>query len=153
MSSHRRPKMPKSFSNPVRGQCRWCSEPVLDGKGKQVNRQRCWHPECAKIYRIACFSGDQRSAVFGRDKGICARCGLDTAKQALIIHETNRLDAWLIRAEQGRIFGDCFQQRRDGTERAARDWLFKAREEIRCYRGFPPYAQHYPQASRGSPCR
>lgn len=75
---HRRPTLPRSFTHPEAGHCRWCGLPVLEGKPPvQTKRIRCWHPDCVTIYRIAMFSSDQRTHVFKRDKGICARCGTD----------------------------------------------------------------------------
>ena len=36
------------------------------------------NPECVKVYRIACFSTDQRKAVWERDRGVCQTCSTDT---------------------------------------------------------------------------
>lgn len=53
------------------GACPWCGE--MSGE-----KRRRWHPECVTAYRVACFSGDQRRALWKRDRGICAACGVDT---------------------------------------------------------------------------
>jgi len=49
--------------------CPWCG--VLE-----TAPRRRWHPDCVALYRIACFSEDQRRAVWRRDRGQCAGCGL-----------------------------------------------------------------------------
>lgn len=50
------------------GRCRWCGE---DGVKKP---SLSWHKACVPLYRIACFSSDQRHAVWDRDQGKCAAC-------------------------------------------------------------------------------
>lgn len=59
----RKPPMPK-----VTNECPWCG--VLEPA-----KRRRWHPECVTAYRIACFSDDQRKALWKRDEGICVECG------------------------------------------------------------------------------
>lgn len=90
--SHRRPAMPSSMlRHQPKGQCRWCDTPILKPDGS-INTARGWHPECVKIYRIACFSNDQREAVFQRDIGICARRGTDTIND---LPKSTRMKAFL----------------------------------------------------------
>lgn len=74
------PASMKAWTEP--GMCRWCGLGIIT-KG-QRDKRRTWHPECVKIYRIACFSNDQRAAVWERDRGLCARCGTQTIKNVLI---------------------------------------------------------------------
>jgi 5-methylcytosine-specific restriction endonuclease McrA len=57
-----------------KGACRWCGRAVLKPDGKR-NLRRRWHDDCVSAYRIACFSGDMREAVYARDGGFCACCG------------------------------------------------------------------------------
>jgi hypothetical protein len=76
-AKRRQPPSPDSMKRPaVKGTCRWCGEPILKPDGTPATVT--WHRACVLIYRIACFSGDQRRAVFNRDNGICAECGTDT---------------------------------------------------------------------------
>ncbi len=58
-----------------KGTCRWCGLAILKTNGQPA--PVTWHTACVAIYRIACFSGDQRRAVRDRDKGICAVCSID----------------------------------------------------------------------------
>ena len=55
-------------------ECRWCHGPV-----KGTNKQKVWcGPVCVAEFQAAKGnSGPLRSVVFDRDKGMCARCGLD----------------------------------------------------------------------------
>jgi 5-methylcytosine-specific restriction endonuclease McrA len=69
----RRPPLPH-WDSP-KGACRWCGAAVLKPDGAPNPRRR-WHDDCVTAYRIACFSGDMREAVFARDGGFCAGCGL-----------------------------------------------------------------------------
>ncbi len=79
--NHRKPPLPESMTQPRRpGWCRWCGLEILV-EGKRVTR-RTWHPECVTEYFITCSSKEQRKALFQRDKGICAKCGIDTCEQA-----------------------------------------------------------------------
>ena len=52
--------------------CRWCHKP-LDG------RKTAWcSSECEYQVRARCEYDIARKLVFERDKGVCAKCGLDT---------------------------------------------------------------------------
>lgn len=66
-NSCRRPPLP--FYESPKGTCRWCG-------GAVVHPHRNWHPECAKAYGLAVNSGDQRNAVYARDKAVCKQCGV-----------------------------------------------------------------------------
>ena len=69
----RRPPLPH-WESP-KGACRWCGEGVLKPDGTPNVRRR-WHDDCVTAYRVACFSSDMREAVYARDGGFCAACGL-----------------------------------------------------------------------------
>ncbi len=59
------PRTPKGF-------CVWCGSRV-------EGRRRTWCSDaCVDEYRIANFAGDAQKAVFRRDHGVCAGCGVDT---------------------------------------------------------------------------
>lgn len=54
------------------GCCRWCEKPL-------PARCSSWcGPECRETYQLLSLVGAQRRAVFKRDHGVCATCGLDT---------------------------------------------------------------------------
>lgn len=55
--------------------CRWCERPV-----KPPKHTLCGDPECVHQYRLRSDAGYLRAVVFERDGGVCALCGLDTAK-------------------------------------------------------------------------
>lgn len=87
MSFHRKPP-PFPYQGPVRlgGWCCFCGDEILPATvkpGEKLGRherwrpaQSTWHLECVEIYRIATSSGDARRAVFRRDRGVCAECGV-----------------------------------------------------------------------------
>lgn len=78
---HRRPVLPPSMKvkNPPKGFCRWCGLCIWHKRNDgTLNERSTWHPECVKVYRIACFSSDQRQAVWFRDRGVCSVCKTDT---------------------------------------------------------------------------
>lgn len=78
MAEHRRPAIP--FPDAPRGQCRWCGNPILHGRGArrgQPNRRRRWHAGCVEAYN-ATDPRELRRRVRRRDRGRCALCRLDT---------------------------------------------------------------------------
>jgi 5-methylcytosine-specific restriction endonuclease McrA len=78
VAAHRRPEIP--FSDADRGTCRWCGESILHERGPkrgEVNRRRRWHPKCVRAYN-ATDPRVLRRRIKKRDRGICAKCGLDT---------------------------------------------------------------------------
>lgn len=77
MSGHRKAPLPDSMKRPaVRGMCRWCGLPVLNGK--QQSTKRTWHPACVAAFKLIHWPAETRRVVFERDKGVCARCRKDT---------------------------------------------------------------------------
>lgn len=54
--------------------CRWCEQEIPNGSGR---RTFC-SDACVTEHRIRTDPGFVREAVFRRDKGVCASCGLDT---------------------------------------------------------------------------
>lgn len=62
--------------NPVtkRPLCRWC------GKDVPPPKQTFCGPACVHEYKLRSDPHYLRAAVYQRDKGVCAKCGLDTAK-------------------------------------------------------------------------
>lgn len=69
--------LPVSFTGQTpRGWCRWCGEQIFK-KNEQPDRRRNWHPRCVEVYLIATSGQSARRAVFKRDAGRCAACGLD----------------------------------------------------------------------------
>lgn len=73
IAAARRPPTPHWAAE--KGVCRWCGKPVLKPDGAPNPRRR-WHDACVTEYRVAVFSKDMRQAVFRRDGGFCAKCGL-----------------------------------------------------------------------------
>lgn len=71
--------------------CRWCKGPCHPPK-----KSWCGSPECVRQWRIRTNHRTFRAAVFERDRGICASCGLDTNQydvgllKRLIEHELSR---------------------------------------------------------------
>lgn len=59
----------------VFGQCRWCSETILQLDGS-VNFRRLWHPQCADRHDFLFKPRAVRRALRKRDKKICAQCGV-----------------------------------------------------------------------------
>lgn len=80
MTKGRRPPMPKGVPSDA---CPWCGD-------KPTEKRRRWHPECVTAYRVACFSDDQRRALWKRDHGVCAVCGTDTGSVLLSWRATRR---------------------------------------------------------------
>ena len=75
--------------------CPWCGEACLDA----IHARRIWHPECVTIYRIANFSSDQRDFCRDRDKGICAKCGVNAGHKFEADHI---IPLWLVdRTKEG----------------------------------------------------
>lgn len=93
--SHRKPPLPAHYGTPRKGFCRWCAEPVLNGKGEATTGT--WHPACVVAFKLIHWPAVTRAAVFERDKGICARCGVDADLQRRADRETARLWYWLAR--------------------------------------------------------
>ena len=78
MTAHRRPLI--RFTDAPRGTCRWCGEPIVHGAGArrgQPDARRRWHPACVDVYNQS-DPREARRRVRKRDRGFCARCGLDT---------------------------------------------------------------------------
>lgn len=76
MSSKTRiPPRPATYDSAKPGQCRFCSKPVF--RGKHINKRAQWHASCALTWTIMNSPQDARRFVFIRDRGMCARCGVD----------------------------------------------------------------------------
>lgn len=82
------PPSMKAWTEP--GMCRWCGLGIVTSG--QRDKRRTWHPECVKIYRIACFSNDQRAAVWERDHGVCARCETNTVVEVSLRWSNRKID-------------------------------------------------------------
>jgi 5-methylcytosine-specific restriction enzyme A len=55
-----------------RGVCRWCSAEVPRGRFTFCG------PDCVHQWKLRTDPGYLRDQVFTRDRGVCARCGVDT---------------------------------------------------------------------------
>jgi 5-methylcytosine-specific restriction endonuclease McrA len=80
MTTHRRPEIP--FTDAPRGTCRWCGQYIVVESGQregEVNKRRRWHPACVDIYNVS-DPREARRRIRKRDRGHCARCGVDTYK-------------------------------------------------------------------------
>lgn len=60
------------------GWCGWCDKAIESTNGKPTRRS--WHPECVLEFKKIHHPEATRAAVFDRDNGICARCGIDCEK-------------------------------------------------------------------------
>lgn len=54
--------------------CRWCQKPATKKLGTFCSKK------CVFEWKIRTSQSFARKAVFARDKGVCANCGLDTEK-------------------------------------------------------------------------
>ena len=70
----RKPPKPESYWTNVKGQCRWCSNMIVNDDGT-INERKSWHEECATEYMIIYHSREQRAQLRKRDKGVCNHCG------------------------------------------------------------------------------
>lgn len=61
----------------IPGRCRWCKGEIRDPKTRAILTRKTWHPECVGIYESQAHSDKLRKAILARDKGICAKCGID----------------------------------------------------------------------------
>ena len=132
VAGDRRPPMPVGR---LFGSCPWCGVHLHE-------KRRQWHPRCVRAYRIACFSKDQRDAVFERDAGVCAVCSAKPNEKRdhqgfLIGWDADHIrplwstpqevsledrDAWWGLANLQTLCWDCHKakSRREANERAAR---------------------------------
>ena len=71
-----------------KGECRWCGAPV--GKGR-----RTWCSQaCVDQYLVRSDPVTARRLVYGRDRGVCALCGLNTVRLAAVARaELRRVEA------------------------------------------------------------
>tara|TARA_R100000664_G_C2751326_1_gene138604 strand:+ start:1652 stop:2155 length:504 start_codon:yes stop_codon:yes gene_type:complete len=70
----RKPPKPDSYYTKIKGQCRWCSNMIVNDDGT-INERKSWHEECATEYMIIYHSREQRAQLRKRDKGVCNHCG------------------------------------------------------------------------------
>ncbi len=69
------------------GGCRWCGEAVES----PTKRKRTWHPECVSAYLVATSSGAQHTALWKRDRGICAGCRRDCNAVPTVVFEADHI--------------------------------------------------------------
>lgn len=72
---HRIPPKPLHYDKAGPGQCRYCGDTVLGKQGKPKTRPS-WHEKCVVEYRVIYWPSSTRRAVWERDKGKCADCGI-----------------------------------------------------------------------------
>lgn len=72
---HRLPPKSPYYHNPKKGQCRHCGKDVLKPNG-ELNKRANWHKKCVQEYKLIHWPQVTRKAVFKRDKGKCADCGV-----------------------------------------------------------------------------
>ncbi len=87
--SHRVPPKPPHYDTAGPGHCRYCGTVVLNKKGVQNLRSR-WHPECVKEYRLIYWPTSTRRAVWNRDQGACAACGVISPRRGGHWHVDHR---------------------------------------------------------------
>lgn len=77
MTEHRKPSLP--FPNAEPGTCKWCGRDVgLTRSGRPS--KATWHKKCYRAWKLHAWPSITRKAVWRRDKGICANCGEECAK-------------------------------------------------------------------------
>ena len=64
-----------------RNLCRGCGKEVMPPK-----RTFCGDPACLHKVRMKTSGGYAREQVFQRDRGVCAKCGLDTEKLKTVLY-------------------------------------------------------------------
>lgn len=75
-------KFPEWLPKRTDGLCRCgCGKPVPKGR-RQWATGECKPPKLEEFYILQGYNDTIRKAVFRRDKGVCAGCGLDTAEAA-----------------------------------------------------------------------
>ena len=68
----------RDLSPRKKGECRWCGKPV-------GGRRRSWCSQaCVDQYLVRSDPATARRLVYGRDRGVCALCGLDTVRLAAV---------------------------------------------------------------------
>lgn len=67
------------------GQCRWCGKPV------KPPRQSWCDDTCVQAYLIRARPEAARRAVYARDRGMCAICGLDTDQVQIELRAISRV--------------------------------------------------------------
>lgn len=96
MSKHRKAPLPPHWTElATPGICRWCDQPVLNTEGKP--RRSSWHPECVTAFKLIHWPAETRKAIYDRDHGICARCGVDSESRRRMWLDTWQLWSWLAR--------------------------------------------------------
>lgn len=75
MTSRRVSLPPLRFTESGAPLCRWCS-------GSLPKRRRTWCSDrCVEEYRVRAWPGYARKRVYARDRGVCAVCMVDAAKE------------------------------------------------------------------------
>lgn len=96
--AHRKVKL----SEPNPGYCRFCNFAILSPMGAILTR-KTWHRHCVKSYKEQAHPSVLRKAIWDRDKGICAKCGVDVAtiKKAHLGHMSLESIAYSLRTHGG----------------------------------------------------
>ncbi len=105
---HRIPPKPIHYDTAEPGQCRFCGEDVLNRKGVK-NLRANWHKPCVAEYKILYWPSATRRAVWNRDHGKCAACGIVNPRRGAKWHVDHRIP--LIEAE-----GDISKWRLDNLD-------------------------------------
>lgn len=77
---HRKPPKPEHYDTLEKGICRFCGGDILKASG-QINFRASWHKECVEEYKIIYWPKETRKAVWDRDRGHCAGCGVICGKK------------------------------------------------------------------------
>lgn len=141
MSHHRKPPLPESMKRSQPGHCGWCDKPIINPDGKPSRRS--WHPDCVVAFKLIHWPYETRNAVFDRDRGICARCGVDTVRQKRIADETMMLQRWLGQQEHHKLFGRGPFHGGPGADLKPLFWLTNQLDEYRRAMGWPPSGTTY----------
>lgn len=75
MQDHRKPPKPEYYDSAPKGDCRYCGQPIFKKDGR-INLRAGWHKECVEEYKLIYWVKETRKAVWHRDRGHCAGCGV-----------------------------------------------------------------------------
>ncbi len=80
MSEYRKPPKPQYYDDAPKGDCRYCGKPIYKKDGR-INLRASWHKDCVEEYKIIYWPKETRKAVWNRDRGTCADCGVKCGKK------------------------------------------------------------------------
>ncbi len=121
---YRKPPKPEHYDTLEKGVCRYCGKDILKASG-QVNFRASWHKDCVEEYKTIYWISETRKAVWSRDKGKCAGCGIKCGKKGWemdhikpLIEAHGNIEMWKLPNLQS-LCWSCHKQK-TGSEASAR---------------------------------